>query len=132
MALRGECVPYLVAKITILKIKHMTSINPYINFQRETPKKRSAFYKSVFGGEFATIIRFKDIATAEFPVSDAELNKIMRIALPIGGNFLFANDVPESMGRVSENENRSKIAVTAESKEEADKRFNWSFGRWDS
>jgi PhnB protein len=48
----------------------------------------------------------------------------MRIALPIGQNTLIANDVPESMGRVSENENRSKISVTAGSKEEADKIFN--------
>jgi PhnB protein len=48
----------------------------------------------------------------------------MRIALPIGNNVLLANDVPAGMGRVNENENRSKIAVTAESKEEADKIFN--------
>ena len=34
------------------------------------------------------------------------------------------NDVPEFMGRVNENENRSKISISAESKEEADKLFN--------
>ena len=48
----------------------------------------------------------------------------MYIALPIGKNILIANDVPESMGRVNENENRSKISISAESKEEADKLFN--------
>ena len=48
----------------------------------------------------------------------------MYIALPIGKNILIANDVPESMGRVNENENRSKISINAESKEEADKLFN--------
>ena len=49
----------------------------------------------------------------------------MHIALPIGpNNVLIANDVPEFMGRVSENENRSKIAVSAESREEADNIFN--------
>ncbi len=53
-----------------------------------------------------------------------EANKILRIALPIGPNVLIANDVPASMGPVNENENRSKIAVTAESKEEADRIFN--------
>jgi PhnB protein len=47
----------------------------------------------------------------------------MRITFPIGGNTLIANDVPESMGPVSENENRSKIAISAETKEEADKIF---------
>ncbi len=101
----------------------MVTINPYINFNGNA-EEAFTFYKSVFGGEFEKITRFKDIANAEFPVAEAEANKIMRIALPIGNNILIANDVPESMGRVNENENRSKIAVTAESKEEADKIFN--------
>jgi PhnB protein len=48
----------------------------------------------------------------------------MHIALPIGKNFLMANDVPESMGKTNENENRSKIFISAESREEADKLFN--------
>lgn len=101
----------------------MTTINPYINFNGNA-EEAFMFYKSVFGGEFVGITRFKDIASAEFPVPEHEANKIMRIALPIGNNILIANDVPESMGRVNENENRSKIAVTTESKEEADRIFN--------
>src|ERR1051325_5955695 len=101
----------------------MATINPYINFNGNAEEAFN-FYKSVFGGEFGKIIRFKDIATAEFPVDEKDSNKIMRIVLPIGGNVLIANDVPESMGPVNENENRSKIAVIAESKEEADKIFN--------
>jgi PhnB protein len=43
--------------------------------------------------------------------------------LPIGKNMLIANDVPEVMGRVNENENRTKISVSAESKEEAERLF---------
>lgn len=82
------------------------------------------FYKSVFGGEFQVITRFKDMASAEFPVAEHEANKVLRIVLPIGNNVLIANDVPEMMGRVSENENRSKIAVTADSREETEKLFN--------
>jgi len=35
-----------------------------------------------------------------------------------------ASDTPESMGIQNENENRSKISISAESKEEADKIFN--------
>jgi PhnB protein len=102
----------------------MATINPWINFNGNA-EEAFTFYKSVFGGEFATIIRFKDLASAEFPVAKKEENKIMRIALPIGkGNVLIANDVPEFLGRVSEDENRSKISVSAESKEEADRLFN--------
>lgn len=100
----------------------MATINPYINYNGNA-EKAFTFYKSVFGGEFGTIVRFKDLESAEFPVSEKEANKIMRITLPIGENILIANDVPEVMGRVNENENRSKIAVIAQSREEADAIF---------
>ncbi len=101
----------------------MASINPHINFNGNA-EEAFTFYKSVFGGAFAKIMRFKDLASAEFQVSENEANKIMHIALPIGKSILMANDVPEILGRTNENENRSKIVISAESKEEADKLFN--------
>lgn len=101
----------------------MPTINPYINFNGNA-EEAFTFYKSVFGGEFSSITRFKDLASAEFPVAEKEANKIMRIVFPIGNNVLIANDIPEFMGRVNENENRSKISISAESREEADKLFN--------
>ena len=101
----------------------MALINPHINFNGNA-EEAFTFYKSVFGGEFEKIIRFKDISSPEYPAAEKEANKIMHIALPIGKNFLMANDVPESMGRTNEMENRSKISISAESKEEAYKLFN--------
>lgn len=102
----------------------MTTINPWINFNGNA-EEAFTFYKSVFGGEFTKIIRFKDLASAEFTVAEKEENKIMHISLPIDkGNVLIANDVPEFMGQVNENENRSKISISTESKEEADRLFN--------
>ena len=101
----------------------MATINPYINFNGNA-EEAFTFYKSVFGGEFTSFVRFKDLESAEFPVAENEANKIMRITLPIGGNTLIANDVPEILGRVNENENRSKIAVSVDSREEADRIFN--------
>jgi PhnB protein len=102
----------------------MRTINPWINFNGNA-EEAFTFYKSVFGGEFAKIIRFKDLASDEFPVAANEADKLMHIALPIGKqNVLIANDVPEFMGRVNESENRSKISISAESREEADKIFN--------
>ncbi len=101
----------------------MANINPHINFNGNAEEAFN-FYKSVFGGEFTKIIRFKDLGNTEQPIPESEANKIMHIALPIGNSILMANDVPEFMGRVNENENRSKIFVSAESKEEADKIFN--------
>lgn len=89
----------------------MAHINPWINFNGNA-EEAFEFYRSVFGGEFTEVMRVEGSG------------KIMKIALPIGNNILIANDVPEELGRVDENENRSKISVSAESREEADKIFN--------
>jgi len=102
----------------------MRAINPWINFNGNA-EEAFTFYKSVFGGEFTKIIRFKDLAGPEFQVAESEENKIMYIGLPLGkNNVLIANDVPDFIGKVNENENRSKIYASAESREEADKIFN--------
>jgi PhnB protein len=102
----------------------MRAINPWINFNGNA-EEAFTFYKSVFGGEFTKIVRFKDLASAEFQVPEDEADKIMTIALPIGkNNVLMANDVPAFMGRVNENENRSKISISAESRDEAETLFN--------
>ena len=100
----------------------MALINPHINFNGNA-EEAFTFYKSVFGGDFATVMRFKDLAGPGAAFEEKEANKIMHIALPIGPNVLMGNDVPESMGRVNEQENRSKIAIGAASREEADKLF---------
>jgi PhnB protein len=101
----------------------MALINPHINFNGNA-EEAFGFYKSVFGGEFAQVMRFRDMSSPEFAMPEHEANKIMHIALPIGKNILMGNDVPESMGRVNENEHRSKISISAETREEADKLFS--------
>jgi PhnB protein len=100
----------------------MALINPHINFNGNA-EEAFTFYKSVFGGEFTKVMRFKELSSPEFTVSETEANKIMHIALPIGANVLMGNDIPEFMGKVSEAENRSKISISAQSREEADKIF---------
>lgn len=101
----------------------MTTINPWINFNGNA-EEAFAFYKSIFGGEFEKIIRFKDLVSADYKAPKNEENKILRIALPIGnGSVLIGNDVPDFMGRVNENENRSKISLATETREEADRLF---------
>lgn len=101
----------------------MVRIHPHINFNGNA-EEAFQFYRSVFGGEFAMIMRYQDLSAPgyEFPASEAE--KILHIALPIGSSVLMGNDVPEAMGRVNEQEHRSKIVISAESKAEADRLFN--------
>ena len=102
----------------------MRTINPWINFNGNA-EEAFTFYRSVFGGEFTKVTRFKDLSGPEFEVPEDEANKIMYIGLPLGkNNVLIANDVPGFLGPVSENENRSKISISAESREEADQLFN--------
>lgn len=101
----------------------MTTVNPWINFNGNA-EEAFTFYQSVFGGEFTKVTRFKDIASPEFPVDEVDGEKLMRIELAIGdGQSLIGNDVPTFMGQVNENENRSKIAVSADSLEEAARLF---------
>ncbi|WP_342644404.1 VOC family protein [Mucilaginibacter sp. CSA2-8R] len=101
----------------------MRAINPWINFNGNA-EEAFIFYRSVLGGEFTKIVRFKDLQSDEFTISEEDANKLMYISLPVGkNNMLIANDVPGFMGRVAENENRSKIHLAAQSREEAEKIF---------
>ena len=105
----------------------MATINPYLNFNGNTEEAFN-FYKSVFGGEFAAVMRFGDFQQSEgceeMKVAENELDKIMHIALPIGnGNVLMATDALESMGQKLTEGNNFSISVSADSKEEADRLF---------
>ena len=101
----------------------MARIDPHINFNGNC-EEAFTFYRSVFGGEFTRVVRFKDLPDLDHTSFQAEADKIMHIALPIGDNTLMGNDVPEVMGRVNERENRSKISITARSRDEADGLFS--------
>jgi PhnB protein len=102
----------------------MAHINPYIHFNGNA-EEAFTFYKSVFGGEFTMLTRFKDMAMPEMPLPENEADKLMHIALPIGAySMLMGSDTPSFMGTHSEQETRSKIVITPNSKEEADTLFN--------
>ena len=101
----------------------MAHINPHINFNGNA-EEAFHFYRSVFGGEFSRILRFQDLTHPGFDIPEKDKNKIMLITLPIGDTTLLANDVPEILWRVNENENRSKISVQTETREEAEKIFH--------
>lgn len=100
----------------------MVKINIYLNFKDNTEEAFS-FYKSVFGGEFLMLQRFKDTPDAS-RLSKEDQEKIMHIALPVGDSILMGTDAPESMGfKLTQGDNFS-ISISAESKEEADSLFS--------
>lgn len=100
----------------------MATINPYLNFMGNTEEAFN-FYKSVFGGEFVTVMRFKDMPGHE-QMPAAEQNKIMHIALPIKGNLLMATDMLESMGQTLQTGNNYSIAIQPDNEAEAHHLFN--------
>ena len=69
-------------------------------------------------------MRYKDLKTRNSQFLKVRENKIMHISFVYRGNQLMGNDVPKFMGRTNENENRSKISIATESKDEADKIFS--------
>lgn len=102
----------------------MKIINPYLTF-RDKCEEAFNFYKSVFGGEFTDVNRFKDIPSEAGPsIPENEGNKIMHISLPLGKEtILMGSDSPDSMGPVNQGNNFS-ISVSADSEKEADELFN--------
>jgi PhnB protein len=101
----------------------MATANPYLNFNGNTEDAFN-FYRSVFGGEFLTIQRFKDTPEAN-RVAPSERDKIMHIALPIGkNNILMGTDALESMGHKVASGNNLHISLSTESEEETKKLFN--------
>lgn len=101
----------------------MATINPYLNFPGNTEEAFN-FYKSVFGGEFTVLQRFRDTPEAD-KLPEEEQDKIMHVSLPIqNGHILMATDALESAGHSVKTGNNQYIAIQAESEEEAEKLFN--------
>jgi len=101
----------------------MIKINTYLNFGGNAEQAFN-FYKSIFGGEFSSVVRFKDMPMEGVNISDEDKEKIMHIALPIGNDVLMASDAPESLGFKVNFGNNSYISIHLESKQEADRLFN--------
>ena len=103
----------------------MATLNPYLNFNGNSEEAFN-FYKSVFGGEFAALQRFKDApGCGDNKLSESDGEKIMHVALPIGRDtILMATDALESMGQNLTSGNNFSLSIDAESKEEAERSFN--------
>lgn len=100
----------------------MKTVNPYLNFNGNT-EEAFEFYRSVFGGKFPVIVRFKDLDDGSVPEEDR--NRIAHIALPLGqDHMLMGTDVLESRGQRLQVGNNFSITISAESAEEAANLFD--------
>jgi PhnB protein len=99
-------------------------LNTYLNFAGNTEEAFN-FYRSVFGGDFASVVRFKDFPMEGVNIPEEDQNKIMHIGLPISEDtLLMGTDTLESLGQELVQGNNVYISAHPESKEEADRIFN--------
>ncbi len=101
----------------------MAILNTYLNFQGNTEEAFN-FYKSIFGGEFSALMRFKDMLGGD-KMDPADQDKLMHVALPVGnGNTLMGTDALESMGHKVSTGNNYTISISPSSMEEANHFFD--------
>jgi len=98
-------------------------VNAYLNFPGNTEEAFNC-YKAVFGGEFTSVVRFKDVPMEGVKIPKEDENKIMHIGLPIGNDqVLMATDVLKSLGQKLVEGNNVHISIHPDSKAEADRIF---------
>ncbi|MBN1129803.1 MAG: VOC family protein [Chitinispirillaceae bacterium] len=104
-------------------MKSSLRFNPYLNFDGNT-EDAFHFYQSVFGGEFSSVQRFKDMPASDRPIPEKEAGRIMHIALPIGnGTILMGSDISESMGQTLVEGNNVYLSLHPDTLEEAQRLF---------
>ena len=101
----------------------MKAAHPYLNFPGTTEEAFNAD-KSIFGGEFAALLRFREMGGCEgMDLSAEDLDKIAHVALPLGGVMLMGTDSLESMGQSLERGNNMYISLEPDSGDEAKRLF---------
>lgn len=101
----------------------MAKLNSYLNFDGKAEEAFN-FYKSVFGGEFFGEVYRMGNAPGTEELSEEDLNRVMHVALPIGGDLLMGSDIVPAFGQKLNLGNSNYVSVFPESREEAERLFN--------
>ena len=104
----------------------MTSVNCYLNFNGNCEEAFN-HYKSVFGGDFTFVGRYKDMPPQEGmpPISSEIGERIMHMSLPISNEtMLMGSDAGGDWAPNIVQGNNVAISINTDSKEKADKLFN--------
>jgi PhnB protein len=103
-----------------------TTISPYLTFAGNCEEAFN-YYKSVFGGQFTYMGRFKEMPPMEGqpPMSEADGEKIMHVSLPISTEtFLMGSDSSEAFGQATVMGNNFSVSVNARNNTEADRLYH--------
>lgn len=104
----------------------MATVNVYLNFN-DNCEAAFNFYKSVFGGEFGYMGRYKDMPPGPDGKKCApqDEQKVMHVSLPISKEtMLMGSDAGGEWASKIVQGNNFCVSITADSKEEADRLFN--------
>jgi PhnB protein len=99
----------------------MTQVNPYVSFDGNAEEAMN-FYGKVFGSDLATVMHWSDNPQCA-DWSEADKNKVMHAALPIGDSMLMASDAIGMPGQEYKPGNNFTIAIGPDSRDEADRLF---------
>lgn len=99
-------------------------LHPYLNFAGNA-EEAFTFYKSIFGGEFSSLVRFKDFPMEGLTVPREDEDKIMHVSLPIDDDvIIMASDALEGFGQQLTQGNNVYLSAHPASREEADRIFS--------
>lgn len=103
----------------------MATINPYLTFNGNC-EEAFTFYRSVFGGEFPMMGRFKEMPPMEgMSVPESEAEKIMHVSLPISKETtLMGSDSIEGFGPPPVAGTNFSVSINTDTEAEATKLFN--------
>jgi PhnB protein len=124
-AVKKAAAKKIANKVAIKAEPKTNAINPYLVF-KDNCEAAFNLYKSVFGGKFTYVGRFKEMpATDGKPLPASEGEKIMHISLPISKEtILMGSDSSEAFGHATVIGNNFSISINAKSQKEADRLYN--------
>lgn len=105
----------------------MTTVNVYLNFDGNCLEAFN-FYKSVFGGDFSYISRYKEMPSSDEPgcepMSEEMGDRIMHISLPISNETtLMGSDTGGEWAPKLHVGNNFSLSINTDTMEEADRLF---------
>lgn len=101
----------------------MAAASVYLTFNGNCEEAFN-FYKSVFGGEFPYIGRFKDMPPQDgISMDGLDGDKIMHVSLCVGNTIIMGSDTGGEWSSSFKQGNNFSISINADSREEADKLF---------
>lgn len=122
----AKTAPKKTAKKAEATPERFLAVNPYLTFNGNC-EEAFEFYKSVFGGNFSTVSRFKSMPPSENmqPLTEADGNKLMHISLQISKETaLMGSDILEGYGFKFVEGNNFSISLTGRNEKEGERLFN--------